>query len=335
VYAAAVVLWEALTGRRMVEGDSEAVVLTKVLEGIQIKPTQVNASLPKSLDVVTMRGLEPDPNKRYPTAREMAFALERAVGLASQREVGEWVERAATDALALRSMRIKEIESRSSPMLSAASQVDTVSDIMAAPRPSQVSLVGVPSGLEATPAPSAPLAGPGEDPSSVASRVTGFSTTSMPVTQIINPPRGTSTALFAMAGATMIFAGVALAALFLLARDRQPNQAAPIAAASPPTASAAPSPAVTASAEAHQAHAPPAAASADAPDGVPPAASTADAVPTVAPAATTAAATHHTSTAGKAPPKPTAAAHAAPKADCDPPYTIDAQGIKRLKQQCF
>ncbi|SRR5579883_810743 len=110
VYAAAVVLWETLTGRRLFRADNEAKLLTMVLEGDVPLPSQLLPGLPWGFDRIIVRGLERDPERRFSTAREMALELEAVVGTAPPTEVGDWVERVASDELRERANRIEEIE---------------------------------------------------------------------------------------------------------------------------------------------------------------------------------------------------------------------------------
>jgi serine/threonine-protein kinase len=114
IYAASVVLWEALTGQRLFKADDEIGVFGLVLQGKIRPPSEIIPSIPKGYDEVTMRGLALDPNHRFPTAREMAVALERVAGVASPRDVGAWVEDLARDTLRKRAEKIAELESVSS-----------------------------------------------------------------------------------------------------------------------------------------------------------------------------------------------------------------------------
>ncbi len=114
VYAASVVLWEALTSKRLFKGDNEAQVLDLVLRGCDVPPGKYAPGLPSALDEVTMRGLSLDPARRFSTAREMARALEDATPLATASRIGDWVEVTAKDTLDERSARIASIESDSS-----------------------------------------------------------------------------------------------------------------------------------------------------------------------------------------------------------------------------
>jgi serine/threonine-protein kinase len=111
VYGAAVVLWEALTGQGLFRGENEAALLQRVLLGCSVPPSAFAPDLPPVLDAVTMRGLSLDPAKRFPTARDMARALEEAVPPATTSRVGDWVEAVAKETLVGRSTRIASIES--------------------------------------------------------------------------------------------------------------------------------------------------------------------------------------------------------------------------------
>lgn len=111
IYAAAVVMWEALAGRRLFDGETEALVLLRAIEGKSDPPSRFRPGLPQSIDNVVMRGLARDPSKRYTSAREMALAIEQTIGFASPSEVGAWVESIAATELGRRAAKIAEIES--------------------------------------------------------------------------------------------------------------------------------------------------------------------------------------------------------------------------------
>jgi eukaryotic-like serine/threonine-protein kinase len=90
VYAAGVILWELLTGERLFPGDNEGIVLERVLFGEVAAPS--HKAGPAELDEVVMRAISRDPLERFPTAREMARAVEAAVSVAGTSEVSEWLE---------------------------------------------------------------------------------------------------------------------------------------------------------------------------------------------------------------------------------------------------
>jgi eukaryotic-like serine/threonine-protein kinase len=123
VFAASIVLWEALTGTRLFHGESEGEVLTRVLEGDVVPPSSVvspERATPETLaalraiDDIVLRGLARRPDDRYESARDMAVALDRAATSAKISDISEWVECLAKDVLASRAQQIADIESSSS-----------------------------------------------------------------------------------------------------------------------------------------------------------------------------------------------------------------------------
>jgi hypothetical protein len=114
IYAAAVVLWESLAGRRLFQDENEAAVLHRVLEGRVERPSAIVPELSAEVDALVLRGLDRAPENRFATAREMATALERALALAIPATVGAWVEETAPQALAKQAARVAEIESDAS-----------------------------------------------------------------------------------------------------------------------------------------------------------------------------------------------------------------------------
>lgn len=124
VYSCGVVLWETLTGRRLFNGDNEAVVFSRVLEAVVEPPSKYAPGIPPALDALILRSLDRDPSKRFPTARDMARALEKSLPLVPATDVGEWVERLAGKSLADRAARIARIESQSSVDVQASMQME-------------------------------------------------------------------------------------------------------------------------------------------------------------------------------------------------------------------
>src|SRR5208282_5318965 len=57
IYAASVVLWETLTGRRLFTGENEGQLFVQVLAGCKERPSAHVPGLARALDLVTMRGL--------------------------------------------------------------------------------------------------------------------------------------------------------------------------------------------------------------------------------------------------------------------------------------
>jgi serine/threonine protein kinase len=112
VFAASVVLWEAVTGERLFKGDAPSDMVQAVLAAEARRPGEVVEGVPAALDEMVMRGLARQKRERFATAREMAVALEAAVAPATQRAVGEWVESLAAAALAKRAALVEEVEGK-------------------------------------------------------------------------------------------------------------------------------------------------------------------------------------------------------------------------------
>jgi eukaryotic-like serine/threonine-protein kinase len=103
VYAAAIVLWEMLAGRRLFDGETEIQTMGRVLAGAGAPPS-AHAPVPAALDAVVMRGLSLDGRARYASAADMLRALTDACSgqTASRADVAAWVGELAADSLAER-----------------------------------------------------------------------------------------------------------------------------------------------------------------------------------------------------------------------------------------
>jgi serine/threonine-protein kinase len=110
IYAAGLVLWEALTGRRAIEGDNEAVVLARALAPDVPSARTLEPSVPAELDRVVERAIAADPASRYASADDFARAIEAACGgVASPNEVAAWLHSVAGSRLDARRARVAEI----------------------------------------------------------------------------------------------------------------------------------------------------------------------------------------------------------------------------------
>lgn len=110
VYSAGVVLWEALTARRLFDGDSAGAIMEQILVGWVEPPSKYVPEIPEELDSVALCALQTDPGRRFATAHEMAEALEAASPPASATKVGAWVRATAGDGLREREERLRSIE---------------------------------------------------------------------------------------------------------------------------------------------------------------------------------------------------------------------------------
>jgi serine/threonine protein kinase len=110
IYAASVVFWEALTGKRLYASDRDADLVEKILFGTIDAPSARAPNVPEALNAVVLRGLSRDPQARFATAMEMARAIRECARPASPGEVGDWVEEIAAEALSQRAAAVAAID---------------------------------------------------------------------------------------------------------------------------------------------------------------------------------------------------------------------------------
>ena len=298
IFAASIVLWEALTGTRLFRGENEGEVVDTLLHGTIPSPRQYAPLVTPELEGVVMRGLERDPARRFATAREMAIALEGQAALATPIDVGAWVERIARVTLAHRAERLASIDAECSNSGANEASGSTPVEI-AGPRPRAMSTTGATGSTAAVPG----LADT-DGRTVVESLSTGMATVSDR-----HAPRRRSR----LAGAAWM-AGVALVLGLVFevggAVRRVPVPAAAAGGLAEPSASV-DEPAVSA----YQQPLPLAAAPVDA-------VAPADSVETHPPP--------------PAFPKRTIVPPPAPKrAGCSPAYTIDGRGVRHYKPECI
>jgi serine/threonine-protein kinase len=270
VYAASVVLWEALTGQRLFRTEDEASTVTRVLMGEVSPPSRslrpgrdlAEVHAVERLDAIVMRGLDRDPARRFETARDMAAALEVAVAGANAAAVGAWLEQVAGPALARRAARVAEIESGTAGTM--------------------------------PPEPAMPV-----EPMTQASSISVSTTVSA-----TSPTRRRSI------GIALAFVGMLGLAGLLRATWHGRTVTPSLASA---TGSAMPS---------------------SGPLAVDPGPPSSSAVPDAPPVATESASVTSAATPSSAP-TPRRRPVTSPAADCNPPYTWDAQGKKHYKRNCL
>jgi serine/threonine protein kinase len=347
VYAASVILWEMLTLHRLFKGDTEFEVMNKVMSNAVTRPSQ-HVQLPPGLDELVMRGLAGDPAERFGTAREMAIALESLVPAASPREVEAWAELVAGDALRKRAQQVEEIETASHHMI-ADSGIRDLTGLMAnapnsqrAPQPPpRISDAGPLS--MGTPPMASTITNPPSDPLGAPASVPSTDRAWQPSQPPPQKSRAWMVALF-----IVLLGGGAAAAFFLRHGETQTpstdsaagtkksdDEGAKKSQAS--TTDEAPTAEPTTTASTESSAAPPLTATAATTNEPPPKiVGTGKWPPQIKTSptatATTAASAKPSVTATAPPPAPTETAVAA---KCNPPYTIDAQGIRHPKPDCL
>jgi eukaryotic-like serine/threonine-protein kinase len=317
IYAAGVVLWEALVGARLFAGRENAPDLVRMVD----PPSSRVRELPPSYDAVVMRALSREAEGRFATALEMAEALEAAGPVAPPAEVGAWVSLVAGDLLEERAARIAAVETRLVTSIR-----DSLHLIEGSSAPiTRLDGVGGAGALEAPKASSPPPPLVPSEPPPPLQQTVSASTPPGPrpdpgsSQNTMNDPlraRGSAALWIAAAalGAVAILATFAVIAGMPTSSARGSDTADPSASeAAPASASAAePAPSVFPAEPAVVVGAPATATAATA-------ASPVSRARVVAPAA-----------------RPIPAAPRRPAGDaCSPPFTIDGEGHKHYKRECL
>lgn len=144
IYAASVVLWEALVGRKLFDGETEAAVFARAVQAVVPTPSSIDRRLGPEVDALVLRGLARAPSERYATAREMALDLEQTMGVASPWEVAAWVDAVAGDELRRRAEKLADMELSSTGSSDVVVPVDVTSELPTAISTISVSCLSVP-----------------------------------------------------------------------------------------------------------------------------------------------------------------------------------------------
>jgi serine/threonine protein kinase len=322
LYSAGIVLWEALTGQRLFAAETEAGLIAQVLAPRWRSPRELAPEIPAVLEEVVRRALQIDPAQRFQSAKEMAFALALAVVPAAPSEVAATVERLAKQPLAELRQTLVTLESK----------------LGRAPVPSLSGSGSNPqrrvSTEAAAPAPARPHDSrwPGFAPSRGAGEITLTGpSVQEPAPIVVAPPKARSRLNLLLA---LLLASVAVGGLLgvvMASRssratanpsaaqfDAEPALPQPSMEASATATSSVLVPSVEASASGLAPVEPAVTASASAQVATLPSAHTPATSPRVQP----------TSTVPTSAPVPT-------PSDCDPPYEVDQNGVKRVKTRCF
>ena len=76
IYSAGVVLYEMLTGRLPFEGDSAVSVAIQHLSSIPLAPREINPDIPEQMELICMKAMASDIDRRYNSADDMTADLE-------------------------------------------------------------------------------------------------------------------------------------------------------------------------------------------------------------------------------------------------------------------
>ncbi len=159
LFAVSTVLWEVLADKRLFKGEGEADTLNRVLFEPIPRLRSVAPEVSPTLEAVTMRSLERDPEKRYASAAVLADELEKAArsihAIASVREVAEYVQKVLGQDIAQQREAVRAWLAQSEPSRTELDQRDI---IVSAPNPSASSVSS--AAISIPPAFGTPDAGP-------------------------------------------------------------------------------------------------------------------------------------------------------------------------------
>lgn len=115
IFAAGVIAWETLVGKRLFLGDDAGEIIGKLLSGTIEAPNDVllregKQKISQDVNDAVLKALARDPDERFPTARDFAIALEAAIVVAPPHKVGEWVQELAGPELEARMRKVEQIE---------------------------------------------------------------------------------------------------------------------------------------------------------------------------------------------------------------------------------
>ena len=110
IFAAGVVLWEALTGKRLFFAQDARETVNLVMNKSISPPSAIAPSLPVEIDRVVLKALSRDPQRRFDSAHDFAEALRKASSEGSRRAVSDWVSHVAKDSLSRRLDLLETLE---------------------------------------------------------------------------------------------------------------------------------------------------------------------------------------------------------------------------------
>ena len=119
VFSLGVVLWEALTLRRLFRADSDLDAIEQVLREPIPRPSAVNHDVPAAFDRICERALEREVSRRYQTAAELATDIEsvlkEAAYSAKYETIAQYMQQTFEVHIAARTQLIKEAATVNGP----------------------------------------------------------------------------------------------------------------------------------------------------------------------------------------------------------------------------
>ncbi len=329
IFSAAIVFWEALTRKPLFHADDPGRVVANVLSAPIARPSFINSMVSPALDRAVMKALDRNVDNRFQTARDFATAIEDAITVSSPRKVGEWVEKMGGKDLVKRADTLAQIESSSFDAIASSDPLQVLRS-RRAPHASD---------NDAKPTDSV---SDDETVEIVCLNKTNHLSGTDRGELLPTPPTGLATYVppaaqrtwLTVAGASVLVLALG-AGVFSLSHRSRATAAVPIGSGPlPPSTMAAGVPARTVATRSMAAAAAPAT-----PDVAPPAPAIAAASVPAAPTATATEPTRSVAAIERRSNPKTAATKLSStsraRKHCDPPYTIDPSGIRRVKAECL
>lgn len=318
VFAAAVVLWEMLTGKRLFKHVIAADALASAIERGIKPPSELNPRVPTRLDDVVLRALSGAPDNRPNSARAFAVDLASALEAAPHEEVADFLRAHLRKSLAIQEAQLRALQAVR-PTIQLTPPLALMARLAGQPVIVEGKTAVTSPSTEAVAAPVL-MASPALDEATSASVVTAPSWRS-------ERARAARQACL-RPGWTIFFVGLAIAIFTLFwSTKRKPLPAVrptPASGRTANTPSKSPEPELASSLSAPEVPAPilgePTAAALDTVAVEPPA-------PSVLPTSIPVRARRLTTSHAK---KPAGAA-----AHCAEPFVVDARGIKRVRPECY
>ncbi len=214
IFSASVVLWQALTGEKLFNGEDVATLVSVIVSDPIRPPSELNPAVSPELDAVVMRGLDRDQEARWATARDMALALEKACPPAPPREIGQLVTDVCGDAIDYRAALVAEIEAQTATASIPPEPIKNFPRLSSKPTQPEVPLTPVPAL-----SPDKASDGAIERPVSQGSALTPVGVTAAPAEE----PRSRAMLVFVAIAAVVVVGSLVAMAIFARATVTPPD----------------------------------------------------------------------------------------------------------------
>lgn len=194
LFSLGVVLWEALTLRRLFRGNTDLEAIAQILEDPIAPPSQINSDVPKAFDPICLRALERDVARRYQTAAEMAKDIELVLKEASYsgkyEVIAQYMQATFADHIRARGQLIKEAATLHGPSEQLVSAAFAPGRLDRAQSKSE----GSSPGMVVPPVPAAPVVADGPSPAPLPERSSASAAAEGVRARLVGKGKATATA---------------------------------------------------------------------------------------------------------------------------------------------